>query len=80
MRTDSGVEVGGGAVFNRAGGGVAGRGGVRGFGGGDVASAAAPLTPLTGRSGDRTRCGGDRRIEVPALAMGRSGLRGGDRT
>ena len=44
-----GVETFGGDALKRAGGGVAGRGGVRGLGGGDVASL------LTGRSGERTR-------------------------
>ena len=61
MRTASGVETFGvetfgGDALKRAGGGVAGRGGVRGFGGGDVASAAL----LTGRSGERTRCAPER--------------------
>ena len=61
MRTASGVvtfgvETFGGDDLNSAGGGVAGRGGVLGLGGGDVASAAA----LTGRSGERTRCAPER--------------------
>ena len=49
-RTASGVETFGGDALKSAGGGVDGRGGVLGFGGGDVASL------LTGRSGERTRC------------------------
>ena len=61
MRTASGVETFGVETFGgddlkRAGGGVDGRGGVRGLGGGDVASTAA----LTGRSGLRTRCAPER--------------------
>ena len=54
--TASGVETFGGDDLKSTGGGVAGRGGVRGLGGGDVASAAA----LTGRSGERTRCAPER--------------------
>ena len=49
-----GVETFGGDDLKRAGGGVDGRGGVRGLGGGDVASL------LTGRSGERTRCAPER--------------------
>ena len=69
MRTASGVETFGvetfgGDALKRAGGGVDGRGGVRGLGGGDVASAAALLT---GRSGERTRCAPERKRTPRAL-------------
>ena len=60
-----GVETFGGDALKRAGGGV-GRGGVRGLGGGDVASAAL----LTGRSGERTRCAPERSGCARAVGYG----------
>ena len=62
MRTASGVETFGGDALKSAGGGVDGRGGVLGFGGGDVAALSAGRSGLRTRcaperSGDRARCG-----------------------